>query len=90
LNHRQTIAAVARRLPHRTKREVEEVLEVLTEVWSDALVNNKQEVTLRGLGKLVIEVQTVQGAGAVKGTVKRLYGRFRPAYELRLKVRSDG
>lgn len=90
MNHRQTVAAIARRLPHRTKRDVEEVLQVLTEIWSDVLTTGSQEVALRGLGKLTLEVQTFRSAGAVQRTVDRLYGRFRPSHELRLKVRANG
>lgn len=36
--HREAIATVARRLPHRTRREVVEIIELLIEVWSKELV----------------------------------------------------
>ena len=39
--HRDVIAKIARRLPHRTQRDVAEVVEVLTEVWSEELIKWK-------------------------------------------------
>ena len=78
--HKDVIAAVARRLPHRTRREVAEVVEVLTEVWSDHLVHGG-EVILPDIGRLSIQVQVMQAGGALApyGKLRRIYGRFRPA-----------
>jgi nucleoid DNA-binding protein len=82
--HRDVIAYIARRLPHRTRRDVAEVLEVLTEVWSDELINGR-EVIVPGIGRLHIEVQDMRAGGALahQGRMRRVYGRFRPAPSLK-------
>ncbi|MCB9453319.1 MAG: HU family DNA-binding protein [Anaerolineaceae bacterium] len=76
--HRDVIAKIARQLPHRTRRDVAEVVEILLEVWSEELVNGG-EVVLPGVGRLSIEVQDMQAGGVLvtHGRLRRLYGRFR-------------
>ena len=76
--HRDVIAEVARRLPHQTRRNVSEVVEVLTEVWFAELASGG-EVSLPDIGRLSIEVQemTAGGALAAQGRLRRMYGRFR-------------
>jgi hypothetical protein len=54
--HRDVIAKIARRLPHRTQRDVAEVVEILTEVWSEELMNGK-EIIVPDVRRLSIEVQ---------------------------------
>ena len=49
--HRDVIAKIARRLPHCTQREVAKVIEVLTEVWSEELINGK-EIIVPDVGRL--------------------------------------
>jgi len=94
MNHRQTVQAVARRLPHLQRHTVAEVLEVTAEVWADALADPGSSVTLMDLGKLHVEAQKMQVGGAVRkrlgveeGTqILRLYYRFRPSGWLRQKI----
>ena len=77
--HRDVIAEAARRLPHRTQRDVVEVIEVLIEIWSAELVNG-QNITVPDIGRLSIEVQAMKAGGAVKQygrRLRRVYGRFR-------------
>ncbi len=57
MRHRDLIAAIARHLPHRTQRDVEEVIDVLIELMQDELVQG-EEVSLPDIGKLSIEMQT--------------------------------
>jgi len=85
--HREVIAAVARRLPQHTRRDVAEVIEVLTEIWSDELANGG-EVVLPGIGRLSIEVQAMKAGGALAqhGRLRRVYGRFRPTPGLKAKI----
>ena len=85
--HKDVIAVVARRLPHHTRRDVAEVVEVLTEVWSDHLVQGG-EVVLPGIGRLNIEVQDMTAGGALAeyGKLRRVYGRFRPTPGLKAKI----
>ena len=83
--HRDVIAEAARRLPHRTQRDVAEVIEVLTEIWSAELVNGGS-ITVPDIGRLSIEVQAMKAGGAVKQygrRLRRVYGRFRPAENLK-------
>ena len=85
--HRDVIAAVARRLPHQTRRDVSEVIEVLTEVWFEELANGS-DVVLPDIGRLSIEVQdmTAGGALASHGRLRRVYGRFRLTPNLKAKL----
>jgi len=82
------IAKVARRLPHRTRRDVDEVVDLLMEVWSEELTNGG-EVVLPDIGRLSIEVQdmTAGGALAQHGQLRRVYGRFRPTPQLKAQIR---
>lgn len=85
--HREVIAEVARRLPHRTQRDVAEVIEVLTEVWLKELVTG-QSIIAPDIGRLSIEVQDMQAGGALHqhGRLRRVYGRFRPTENLKIAV----
>ena len=97
MNHRQTVQAVARRLPHLQRHTVAEVLEVVAEVWAEELAQPGSRVTLINLGKLQIEAQQMRVGGAVRDrleaqhgtaptTIQRLYYRFRPSGWLRQKI----
>jgi hypothetical protein len=90
MNHRQTVQAVARRLPHLQRHTVAEVLEVAAEVWAAELEQPGGTAALVNLGRLYIEAQQMRVSGAVHetlkaqygtapATVKRLYYRFRPS-----------
>lgn len=82
--HREVIAEVARRLPHRTQRDVAEVVEVLTEIWLKELVAG-QSIIVPDIGRLSIEVQDMKAGGALNqhGRLRRVYGRFRPTEALK-------
>ena len=85
--HRDVVAAVARRLPHQTRRGVSEVIEVLTEVWFEQLASGS-EVSLPDIGRLRIEVQAMTAGGvlASHGRLHRVYGRFRPTPKLKAQI----
>lgn len=85
--HRDVIAKAARRLPHCTRRDVAEVVDLLLEVWSEELINGG-EVVLPDIGRLSIEVQdmTAGGALAAHGRLRRVYGRFRPTPKLKAQI----
>ena len=85
--HRNVIAKIARRLPHQTQRDVAEVVEVLTEVWSEELVNGG-EIIVPDIGRLRIEVQAIKVGGALiqHGQLRRIYGRFRPTPSLKNRI----
>ncbi len=88
MNKRQLVKNIARRLPFTTVRQVEDVLEVAAEVWSDELQSGRQ-AHIPSIGRLSIEVQALRAAGAIpaKGRIlRRIYGRFRPAGELRARL----
>jgi nucleoid DNA-binding protein len=87
MNHRQTIVEISKRLPRLKRRDVAEVLEVMTELWLEALAQPGQTVTVTDLGKLQVEVQSFRSGGAVgRRTVKRIYVRFRPTGKFRQHV----
>ena len=84
MNKRQLVKTIAQRLPFTTVRQVEEVLEVAAEVWSNELEAGGQ-AHIPGVGRLSIAVQRLRAAGAIQsksGMLQRVYGRFRPAGEL--------
>ena len=85
--HRNVIAKIARRLPHRTQQDVAEVIEVLTEVWSEELMNGK-EIIVPDIGRLSIEVQDMRAGGALgkHGRLRRIYGRFRPTPNFKKQI----
>lgn len=85
--HREIVAEVARRLPHRTQRDVAEVVEVLTEVWLKELVAGRS-IIVPDIGRLSIEVQDMKAGGllAEHGRLRRVYGRFRPTETLRASI----
>ena len=69
MNHSEMIAAIARRLPQRTRREVAEVLEVMEELWLEELISPDGFVTVGTLGKITVDVHSVRSAGAVRKTM---------------------
>lgn len=85
--HRDVIAYIARRLPHRTRRDVAEVVEVLTEVWSEELIKGS-EVIVPDIGRLRIEVQDMRAGGVLRhqGRLRRVYGRFRLSANLKQRI----
>ncbi|GAB4523398.1 MAG: hypothetical protein OHK0046_37030 [Anaerolineae bacterium] len=85
--HRDVIAEIARRLPHQTRREVNEVIEILIEVWLAELVKG-EEIIVPEIGRLSIEVQAMTAGGALTehGRLRRVYGRFRPTPTLKAKI----
>jgi len=94
MNHRQVIKQVARRFPDLTQHQLEDVLDVLVEVWRAELAQPGGEVVIRDFGKLMIEVQRMRSAGAVRAQMgraapdrlTRLYFRFRPTPGLREEI----
>jgi len=84
MNHRQTIMEISKRLPRLKRRDVAEVLEVMAELWLEALAQPGQAVTVADLGKLLVEVQSFRSGGAVgRHILKRVYVRFRPTGKFR-------
>ena len=87
MNHRQTVTEISKRLPRLKRRDVAEVLEVMAELWLEALAQPGQTVTVADLGKLAVEVQSFRSGGAVgRRAVKRVYVRFRPTGKFRQVV----
>jgi nucleoid DNA-binding protein len=82
--HHDVVAAVARRLPHRTQKDVAEVIDLMFEIWQDELVQGN-DITIPGIGRLVIDVQNVKVSNVVRqwlgpnapSTIPRHYGRLR-------------
>ena len=87
MNHSQTIAEISKRLPRLKRRDVAEVLEVMTELWLDALAQPDQSVTVADLGKLMVEVQTFRIGGSVRQRLQQLHGSAAPNTLKRIYVR---
>ncbi len=91
MNHSKTVREISKRLPRLKRRDIAEVLEVMTELWCKTLLQPGQTVTIGNLGKLMIDVQDVKIGGAIRQqlqqkhgsaaprTLKRVYVRFRPS-----------
>lgn len=58
MNTRQTATQIARRLPDLRKRDVQEVLDLLTELWREELAKPNGEIHISGLGTLYVETHT--------------------------------
>jgi len=94
LTHRELVATVARRFPDLTQRQIEDVIEVMVEVWRAELAQPDGEIVIRDFGKLTIEVQHMRNEGAVRAQMgsaapdrlTRLYFRFRPTPGLREEI----
>ncbi len=98
MNYRQTITEISKRLPRLKWRDVAEVLDVMAELWLAELAQPGGTVTVADLGKLVVEVQTLRSAGAVRRrlqqrhgagvpeTFQRIYVRFRPTAHFRQAI----
>jgi nucleoid DNA-binding protein len=98
VNHQELVNAIARRLPHRSRREVAEVLEVMTDICIQQLSHPGQIIQIADLGRLSIDVHQLRVAGVVRKTMiehhgaertktlKRIVGRFRPARRLRQAI----
>ena len=56
MNHQQLVTAIARRLPHRSKGDVTEVLEVMVEICTEQLSQPDQIVQIANLGRLSIDI----------------------------------
>ncbi len=74
MNHRQTVQAVARRLPHLQQHQVAEVLEVTAEVWAEELAKPGSEITLMNLGKMHIEIQHIRVGGVIRRRLQARHG----------------
>lgn len=87
MTHKASIRAVARRFPELTQRQVEEVLQAFIVVWQQQL-EQRERVVIHGFGSLVVEVQHLRAAGAIRHLTRlsRLYFRFRPTNALRAAI----
>lgn len=94
MNHRQLVGAAARRFPDLTQRQIEDVLAVFVELWTDELTRLGGRITVRDFGTLKVEVQLIRPSGAIRRRMRdndktrltRLYFRFRPSGALRRRV----
>lgn len=94
MNHQELVAAIARRLPDHSRREVAEVLEVMVEICTEQLSQPDQIIQIADLGRLSIDIHQLRVSGAVRktltdqygpehpDTLARIVGRFRPAPRL--------
>jgi nucleoid DNA-binding protein len=95
------VTEIARRLPALHQRDVQEVLDVLLELWRIELARADGEIRLRGLGTLHVEVHPLRASGITRQALLRRYGqnapslvprrtiRFRPYDALRQAVREE-
>ncbi len=101
MNTQQMVSQIARRLPKFRKWEVQEVIDVLLEVWQQELAQPDGELHLRGLGKLYVEIHPLRVNGVTRQALLRKYGskapeqiarrtiRFRPYDALRAEMHQE-
>jgi nucleoid DNA-binding protein len=82
MTHRETIAYLAARLPHQSRRDVAEIIDLLVTLWAEQLAAGSA-INIPNVGRLSIEAQDLKPSGFVKKQSIRLYGRFRPAGRIR-------
>jgi len=87
MNTRQLVTEIARRLPEVTKREVREVIDVLTELWRVELARPEGEIVLTGLGKLYVERHRLKAAGLIRQRLHARYGADAPQHIERRVIR---
>jgi hypothetical protein len=66
MHYDETVTAVARKLYRFSKNDVAEVLEVLTEIWQEHLLQPDAVIHIKGLGRLRIVQQQIATNVAVK------------------------
>lgn len=88
MKYSDVIAEVARRLPHRTRRDVDEIIDVLTEIWAREL-QRQEVICIPKIGRLSIEIQDMKAGGILSQhhRLARIYGRFRPNEKVKLAIR---
>ncbi len=101
MNTQQMVNQITRRLPKFRKREVQEVIDVLLEVWQQELAQPDGELHLRGLGTLYVEIHPLRANGVTRQALLRKYGpnapvliprrtiRFRPYDALRAAMHEE-
>ncbi len=101
MNTQQIAAQIARRLPDLRKRDVQDVLEILTELWHAELTKPDGEIHISGLGTLYVETHRVRCTGIIRQTLQAKYGanvptslerrsiRFRPYEGLRQAMKEE-
>src|SRR5947207_14594501 len=101
MNSRQMVAQITRRLPDLRKQDVQDVLDVLAELWRGELARPDGEIHLTGLGKLYVETHALRSTGIVRQMLIQKYGanaptlierrvvRFRPYVALRVLMKQE-
>ncbi len=87
MNTTELTAEIARRLPRFSRRDIREVLEVMTELCHAELGKMEGEVHLTGLGKLYTEAHWVKCAGVMRRVMRAKSGGKTPDLILRHSVR---
>lgn len=90
MRQREVIAYIARRLPHQTQRDVQEIIEIMSECWLEKLAKG-ESIDIPNIGRIYIETQDFIGAGipANHGHKRRVIGRFRPTQALKDQLKNE-
>jgi len=87
MNTHQSAAYIARRLPDLRKRDVQAVLEILTELWHAELAKPDGKIHISGLGTLYVETHRVRSTGVIRQTLQAKYGENAPTTLERRSIR---
>ena len=87
MNTNELVRQITRRLPDLRKRDVQDVVEVLLELWHTELIKADGEIHLRGLGTLYVDVHPLRAKGIAREALIRKYGQAAPAVIVRRAVR---
>lgn len=87
MNNSELSAEIARRLPKFSRRDIGDVLDVLTELCYAELRKYDGEIHLTGIGKLYTETHLVKVGGVMRAVLRKKHGKFAPETLLRQTVR---
>jgi hypothetical protein len=87
MNTRQTVIAIARRLPDLRRHEVQEVIDLLIELWRAELLKPDGEIHITGLGRLYVETHDLRATGAIRQRLIARLGRNAPQVLQRRVIR---
>lgn len=102
MNTQELVSAISRRLPALRRREVQEVITVMVELWREELSQTQGKIQIAGLGTLYVESHTLKATGVIRQRLLQKYGthapltlrrrviRFHPYETLRQRMNEEG
>ncbi len=87
MNTRQTVTEIARRLPDLRRHEVQEMINLLVDLWRAELLKVDGEIHITGLGRLYVETHDLKATGAIRQRLIDKFGKNAPQVVQRRVIR---